>query len=175
MLKSEERELMKKIKVVGIGNTLMSDDGVGVFTIEELARRYDLPENVELIDGGTKGIELLPYLEGSSKLLFIDAVNFGKEPGYIGEIEKHKVAEYFQTKLSVHQIALPDMLGAGMFLGSLPEEIYLIGIQPESVEIGYGLSPTIRERLDSFIDKIVEKLRSWGVYVSCNTIKDNKY
>ncbi len=162
------------IKIIGIGNTLMTDDGVGVFTVQELARRFEFPENVELIDGGTKGIELLPYLEGSSKLLFIDAVNFGKSPGYIGEIDKDRVAEYFQTKLSVHQIALPDMLGAGMFLGSLPEDIYLIGIQPESVELGYGLSPVISEKLDIFIERIIEKLNSWGVYVSGNTVKDNK-
>ena len=162
------------IKIIGIGNTLMTDDGVGVFTVQELARRFEFPENVELIDGGTKGIELLPYLEGSSKLLFIDAVNFGEYPGYIGEIDKDRVAEYFQTKLSVHQIALPDMLGAGMFLGSLPEDIYLIGIQPKSIELGYGLSPVISEKLDSFIERIIEKLNSWGVYVSGNTVKDNK-
>ncbi len=163
-----------KIKIVGIGNTLMTDDGVGVFAVQKLARRFEFPETVELIDGGTKGIELLPYIEGSSKLLFIDAVNFGREPGYIDEIEKDRVAEYFQTKLSVHQIALPDMLGAGMLLGSLPEEIHLIGIQPESIELGYGLTDTISERLDEFIERIIEKLKSWGVYVSGNTIEDNK-
>ena len=163
-----------KIRIVGIGNTLMTDDGVGVFTVQEIARRFEFPETVELIDGGTKGIELLPYIEGSSKLLFIDAVNFGREPGYIGEIEKDRVAEYFQTKLSVHQIALPDMLGAGMLLGSLPEEIHLIGIQPESVELGYGLTDTLSGRFDEFIERIIEKLKSWGVYVSGNTVKNNK-
>ncbi len=161
---------MEKTKIVGIGNTLMTDDGVGVFAVKELARRFEFPETVELIDGGTKGIELLPYLEGSSRLLFIDAVNFGEAPGYIGEIEKDRIAEYFRTKLSVHQIALPDMLGAGMLLGSLPEEVHLIGIQPESVELGYGLTETISERLDEFIERIIDKLNSWGVYVSCNTL-----
>ncbi len=159
-----------RIGIVGIGNTLMRDDGIGVFALQELQRRYRFPERVELIDGGTKGLELLPYLEDKSRLLFIDAVNFGKEPGYIGEIDKDRVAEYFHTKLSVHQIALPDMLGAGRLLGTLTEDIYLIGIQPESIEMGYGLTETLKGHLDRFLDTIVNKLKEWGVDVFSNSL-----
>ncbi|NOX20312.1 MAG: hydrogenase maturation protease [Nitrospirae bacterium] len=159
-----------RIGIVGIGNTLMRDDGIGVFALQELQRRYRFPERVELIDGGTKGLELLPYLEDKSRLLFIDAVNFGKEPGYIGEIDKDRVAEYFNTKLSVHQIALPDMLGAGRLLGTLTEDIYLIGIQPESIEMGYGLTETLKGHLDRFLDTIVNKLKEWGVDVFSNSL-----
>lgn len=159
-----------RIGIVGIGNTLMRDDGIGVFALQELQRRYRFPEGVELIDGGTKGLELLPYLEDKSRLLFIDAVNFGKEPGYIGEIDKDRVAEYFNTKLSVHQIALPDMLGAGRLLGTLTEDIYLIGIQPESIEMGYGLTETLKGHLDRFLDTILNKLKEWGVDVFSNSL-----
>ena len=159
-----------RIGIVGIGNTLMRDDGSGVFALQELQRRYRFPEGVELIDGGTKGLELLPYLEDKSRLLFIDAVNFGKEPGYIGEIDKDRVAEYFNTKLSVHQIALPDMLGAGRLLGTLTEDIYLIGIQPESIEMGYGLTETLKGHLDRFLDTILNKLKEWGVDVFSNSL-----
>jgi len=153
----------KEIAVIGIGNTLMSDDGAGVFALETLIERYELPENIDPIDGGTKGLELLPFVEGKEKILFIDAVNFNKAPGYVGELSRHEIPDYFATKLSVHQIALPDLIGAGKLLGTLPEEIHLIGIQPLSIDMGYGITPPLKSRFDELLERVVEKLKTWGV------------
>lgn len=153
----------KEIAVVGIGNTLMSDDGTGVFAVQELINNYEFPDRVELIDGGTKGLELLPFVEGKKRLLFIDAVNFNKKPGTIGELSKKEIPDYFATKLSVHQIALPDLIGAGKLLGTLPEEFHLIGIQPGSIETGYGMTPPVKDKFKELLDRVFDKLLEWGV------------
>ncbi|GBD98472.1 hydrogenase 2 maturation protease [bacterium BMS3Abin07] len=156
----------KDIVIIGIGNILMSDDGVGVFAVQELMKRYSFPDNVELIDGGTKGLELLPFVEGKKKLLFVDAVNFDKEPGTLGELSKDEIPGYFATKLSVHQIALPDLVGAGRLLGTLPEDIHLVGIQPESTETGYGMSTQVKRSFEDLIMAVIKKLDAWGIAVS---------
>ncbi|RMG03601.1 MAG: hydrogenase maturation protease [Nitrospirae bacterium] len=154
---------VSQIAIIGIGNILMSDDGAGIFALQELEKRYHWPENIELIDGGTKGLELLPFVEGKDKILFIDAVNFNKEPGFVGELDKHQIPDHFATKLSVHQIALPDLIGAGRLMGTLTEEIHLVGIQPAYIETGYGLTEKVRENFSVFIEKILERLKIWGI------------
>jgi hydrogenase maturation protease len=161
----------KRTAIVGIGNILMSDDGVGVFAVRELQKRYTFPESVKLIDGGTKSLELLPYIEGMERVLFIDAVDFNKHPGYIGELSGEKISEYFSTKLSVHQIALPDLIGVGRLTGMLTEELHLVGIQPLSVNTGYGLTEPIRARVDRLIEKVIEKLKQWNIYPEPRTIE----
>ncbi len=163
----------KKIAVIGIGNILMTDDGAGVFALQRLQERFLFPEYVELIDGGTKGLELLPFVEGMEKILFIDAVNFNKKPGEVGELTKDEIPKYFATKLSVHQIALPDLIGAGRLMGTLPEEIHLVGIQPQSIDTGYGLSPAVEARLDLLIEMVVNKLKEWDVVVTPKTDSEN--
>jgi hydrogenase maturation protease len=155
----------KDIAVIGIGNILMSDDGAGVFALHELIGRYLFPENVELIDGGTKGLELLPFVEGMKKLLFIDAVNLNKSPGTVGELTGDEIPHYFATKLSVHQIALPDLIGAGKLLGTLPEEIHLIGIQPERIDMGHGLTAAVEGGFEKLIEGVINKLKEWGIMV----------
>ncbi|HEC98670.1 MAG TPA: hydrogenase maturation protease [Nitrospirae bacterium] len=155
------------IAVVGIGNILLSDDGVGVLVLNELKSRYKkLPGNVELIDGGTMGLDLLPFIEGKERVIFIDAVDFKAKPGTIGELNNSEIPHYFSSKLSVHQIALPDMIAAGQLLGTIPEEMCLIGIQPGTIETGYGLSPEIQRQVDVLIEKVINKLSGWGVVLN---------
>jgi len=156
----------REIAVIGIGNTLMTDDGAGVFAVEELVKRYDFPDNVEIIDGGTKGLELLPFVEGKKRLLFIDAVNFNSEPGTVGELSQEEIPDYFATKLSVHQIALPDLIGAGRLLGTLPAEFHLVGIQPASIETGYGMSEAVRKGFEDLLGMVIKKLAEWGIEVT---------
>jgi len=151
------------IVVLGIGNTLMTDDGAGVFAVHALQERYDFPDGIELIDGGTKGLDLLPYVEGKKKLLFVDAVNLGKSPGTVGELSKEEIPDHFATKISVHQISVPDLIGAGKLLGTLPEEFHLIGIQPESIDTGYGMSPSVQKGFEELLSRVVGKLKEWGV------------
>ncbi len=156
----------EQIAVVGIGNLLLTDDGIGIHALRELEARYLFPDHVYLLDGGTMGLDLLPFIEGKERILFLDAVNFRKGPGTIGELNDGEIPAFFATKLSVHQIALPDLLGAGKLLGTLPEQMCLIGIEPESIETGYGLSPTLGKRLEAYLMAVTKKLSEWGVILS---------
>ena len=153
------------IAVFGIGNILLSDDGVGVHVLNKLKKEYDLPGYVELIDGGTKGLDLLPLLEDRDKVLIIDAANFKKEPGTIGTVEGDKIPAFLSTKLSVHQIGLPDMLFAAKLMNVMPPEICLIGIQPESMETSVEMSDVVSKGMEPLLEKVIERLREWGVKV----------
>ena len=153
------------IAILGIGNILLSDEGIGVHAINKLKDEYEFPEYVKLIDGGTMGLDLLPFFEGNDKVLIIDAVNFRKEPGTIDIIEGDKIPAFLTSKLSVHQIGLPDMLFAARLMGITPTEMCLIGMQPKSMESGTELSEEIKEKLETLVEKILQKLREWGVEI----------
>ncbi len=150
------------IAVFGIGNILLSDDGAGVHALNKLRNEYEFREYVELIDGGTKGLDLLPLFENRDKVLIIDAANFRKKPGTIGTVEGNKIPAFLSSKLSVHQIGLPDMLFAARLMGITPAEICLIGIQPESMETSTELSDVVGNKMDALIDKVLERLKEWG-------------
>ncbi|GBE41096.1 hydrogenase 2 maturation protease [bacterium BMS3Bbin09] len=153
------------IAVFGIGNILLSDDGVGVHTLNRLKEEYDLPEYVELIDGGTKGLDLLPFLEERDKVMIIDAANFNKEPGTIGTVEGEKIPAFLSKKLSVHQIGLPDLLFAAKLTNIFPPEICLIGIQPESMATSVEMSDVVSKGVEPLLEKVIERLKAWGVEV----------
>jgi hydrogenase maturation protease len=131
------------IAVFGIGNILLSDDGIGVHIVNRLKNEYELPENVELIDGGTKGLDLLPIFENRDRVLFIDAANFNKAPGTIDVVTGDNIPAFLSKKLSVHQIGLPDMLFAARLMEITPPEMCLIGIQPKSMETSTQLSDVV--------------------------------
>ncbi len=152
-----------KIAVLGIGNILLSDDGVGVHAINRLEKSYDFPAYVRLIDGGTKGLDLLPLIERLDKVLIIDASNFKKEPGTIDIVEGDKIPAFLSTKLSVHQIGLPDMLFAARLMEITPSDMCLIGIQPKSMETGIQLSEEISRQMKPLLERVVQKLQEWGV------------
>jgi hydrogenase maturation protease len=151
------------IAIFGIGNILLSDDGVGVHAVQKLIHDYDFPDAVELIDGGTKGLDLLPLFENRDKVLIIDAANFKKDAGTIDTVEGDKIPAFLSNKLSVHQIGLPDLLFAAKLKDLMPEEICLIGIQPESMDIADVLSPVVSGQMDCLIKRVLVKLKEWGV------------
>ncbi len=153
------------IAVFGLGNILLSDDGVGVHAINRMKNEYEFPESVALIDGGTKGLDLLPLFENRDKVLIIDAANFKKEPGAIDTVEGDKIPAFLSSKLSVHQIGLSDMLFAAKLMEITPPDMCLIGIQPMSMKTTTMMSDIISSRIDVLISKVIEKLKEWGVEV----------
>jgi len=154
------------IAIFGIGNILLSDDGVGIHIINRLKDEYEFPENVEIIDGGTKGLDLLPLFENRDKVLFIDAANFNKEPGTIGTIEGDNIPAFLGQKLSVHHIGIPDMLFAAKLMEITPPEMCLIGIQPESMETSMELTDAVSSKMDALLEEILKKLTEWGIMYS---------
>jgi hydrogenase maturation protease len=154
---------MTKIALIGLGNILMRDEGVGVWAVRALKARGDLPPEVELVDGGTAGLDLLPYIENRQRVLFVDAVNFHREPGYIGVLEHLELPVLFAVKDSLHHLGLMDVLAAAHLLGTSPQEVCLIGIQPQIMETGLKLSPTLMARLPALVECIVERLGRWNL------------
>ncbi len=115
------------------------------------------------MDGGTMGLDLLPIFEGRDKVLIVDAVDFKREPGHIGIIENDDIPSVLNTKLSVHHIGLSDVLFAAKLMDIVPLEICLVGIQPESLDIGLDMTDKISEKLDVLVEMIIKKLKEWGV------------
>lgn len=149
--------------ILGVGNLLMSDEGVGVHVIQRLVADYELPEEVQVLDGGTLGMDLLYYLEGVENLLLIDAVQARKAPGTLVRLEGEDVPAFMSIKISPHQLGVPDMLAAAKLKGDCyPERLVLWGVQPELMEIGLDLSPKIESQVDTIIENILEQLQVWG-------------
>jgi hydrogenase maturation protease len=147
--------------VIGCGNLLGADDGVGLTALERL-RDWDLPPDVELADGGTWGLNLLPLIEGAKRVLLMDAVKTGADPGSLTTLERDQIPRFLSTKVSPHQIDLREVLALAEFRGTLPQETVVIGIEPERIEMSADLSPAVAERVDDLVLAAVERLRTWG-------------
>ena len=159
----EKKTLSQEIAVIGVGNILLKDEGVGARVVNAIKQRYAFSPSVEIIDGGTMGLDLLPVFEGRDKILIVDAVDFGKEPGYIGIIENDNIPSVLNSKLSVHHINLSDVIFASKLMDILPSQICLVGIQPKSLDVGLDMTDEINEKLDVLIETVIEKLKGWDV------------
>ncbi len=147
--------------ILGVGNLLMSDDGAGVRGVQRLEAQAVLPEGVQTLDGGTLGAPLLPYLEGVSRLLILDAVHWGGEPGELVRLTGEEVLHYFSQKVSMHELGVADLLTQAWLLGFYPETVVIWGIQPETLEVGMDLSPAVAAGLDRLLKKALEEVYSW--------------
>jgi hydrogenase maturation protease len=154
---------MSRTLIVGIGNYIMTDDAAGIHAVNALRKAYTFPEGVELIDGGTKGIELLPYLEDCRRLMLIDAVDFREPPGTVRIIEGGEMKAFLDLKFSVHQIGITDMLFALDFKGIKPPEMCLVGIQPASLETGTEMTGAVSARFGDLLDTAISRLGDWGI------------
>lgn len=151
--------------VLGLGNILLRDDGIGVFVADSLARRFELPPSVDVLEGGTLGLDLLPRLEGVARLLLIDAVALGRRAGEVVRLEGDAVPAALDVKVSPHQIGLQDLLGAARLMGHEPPLVVLWGIQPQRLDPGIGFSPPVASALAELEDSVLAELRGWGARV----------
>jgi len=151
------------ILILGVGNVLLRDEAVGVRAVEELERRYVFPPEVELLDGGTSGIELLRHLEGRERLILLDAVRSGHPPGTVLRMEGEDVPKKFMTRISPHQLGISDLLAAAQLTDELPPELLLLGVEPERMDMALGLTPAVAAGLERLLDRVLEELRRLGV------------
>lgn len=156
---------MEKITVLGVGNILLQDEGLGVKTIEKFIQNYRFPNNVQVLDGGTLGMGLLPFLEGTSKLIIIDAISGQLPPGSIYKLKNDDVKVYFQQMVSLHDLGIQDVLATMEVLDKPVKEIVVFGMQPETIEVGLELSSVVAPGIDELIGLIIEQLRTWQVEV----------
>jgi hydrogenase maturation protease len=146
---------VKPILILGVGNKLLKDEGVGVHFIETL-QKEQLPPGVEVEDGGARGIDLLTLIRGRKLVIIVDSAHMGEEPGTVRTFESEEIIQKHTKGFSVHGASLADTLKLGEHLGVLPD-IVIVGVEPETIEIDIGLSDTASKTLGE-IRKVVEKI-----------------
>jgi hydrogenase maturation protease len=151
--------------VLGIGNILLSDEGVGVKVIEELERRYQFPQEVEVVDGGTSGMELLSRLDNKEHLILIDAVKSGQAPGTAVRVEGEDVPATFMERITPHQLGISDLLATASLTDDLPAKMVLFGIEPKELDLGLSLSAEVENSLDTIINAVIDELHNFGYEV----------
>lgn len=156
---------MEQITVLGVGNILMQDEGFGVRVVEQLQAQYSFPNNVQILDGGTLGMELLRFLVGTDRLILVDAVNGGSPPGSCYQFNHDEVKAYFKDKVSMHELGIQDVLAVLEVLEKPAKEIKILGVQPLTVDIGLELTPLVAGVVDSTVDKLLMVLQEWQVEV----------
>ncbi len=148
--------------VLGLGSLIQSDDGVGVYALRQLVQDPRLGSGAELIEGGTKGLDLLPYLHRAKRLLILDAVDVGAVPGTVVRLAREDL-DRLRGHGSAHELAVADLLVALRLLGEEPEEIVLLGVQPETTGLGTSLSPTVEAVLPELVEVALGELERWAV------------
>lgn len=151
------------VTILAIGNLLMGDEGVGIHAMNILRESYIFNPEINFVDGGTIGIDLIPYFEECKKMIIIDAVDFQQQPGYIGTLKNKEIKYRFNTKLSLHHAGLSDVLSIIELQEIEAPDIVLIGVQPEKVEMGLELTKTVSDQMDSIVQIVRETLKDWKV------------
>jgi len=154
-----------KILVLGVGNVLLSDEGAGVRAVEQLQRSYVFPPQVELIDGGTMGLDLLGYLDDTIHLFIIDAIVSTNPPGSVVIEKLLDPPAYFRQKISPHQIGLSELLAVAAMQDCLPPFITLFGIVPLDLSTGIEMSAEVNAAVAQVVLAVVKDLSLLGVEV----------
>jgi hydrogenase maturation protease len=140
----------------------MGDDGLGLVALEMLRGRHRFAPEPEWVDGGTWGMNLLPIVESAGRLLLIDAIRAGRAPGEVVVLERDALPKGLGIKLSPHQIDLQEVLALAELRGRLPREAVAIGLEPERVELGWGVGPAVSAGIDALVACAEARLRAWG-------------
>jgi hydrogenase maturation protease len=154
----------ENILVLGIGNLLWADEGFGVRAVQELNRQWRFPEQVTLMDGGTHGLKLLPYVQEARRMLVFDAIDCGLAPGAIKVLVNVQVPRFMGAKkLSLHQTGFQEVLAVAEMTGNFPTELVLIGVQPLDIQdYGSSLNEVVKARIPTVLELSLSWLQHWG-------------
>ena len=150
------------VLVLGLGNVVCTDDGAGIAAIHRLIREYVMPEGVVALDGGTLGLSLLPLVDSADQVLLVDAVGADAPPGTLIRIEGDDVAPTVYERLSPHQIGVADLLAGASLLDRYPDRVLILGVVPESIELGLVRTPAVEAALPELVARVVEELTALG-------------
>jgi hydrogenase maturation protease len=155
------------ILMLGVGNILWADEGFGVRVIETLHQQYLFPDTVQLMDGGTQGLYLLPYVQAARQLLLFDAIDYDLPPGSLKVIYNDEVPAFLNAnKMSPHQMGFQEVLASARLLEQYPEDIVLIGVQPQLLDdYGGDLTDAVKQQIQPAIHIALEHLSRWGIQV----------
>lgn len=157
---------LAKILVLGLGNILLQDEGVGVRVIERLQADYVFSDDVFVLDGGTLGLDLLAYIEDYSRIIIVDAVKAGKETGTLIRLVNDEIPAFLGPKVSPHQVGLQDLLALAKLRGHFPDEVILWGIQADIFQPGLELNSAVAAQVETLCARVLEDLARWGVRVT---------
>jgi hydrogenase maturation protease len=155
-----------KTVALALGNLIRCDDGVGVHALALLEPDPRVPPEVTLVEGGTKGLELLPFVFDVADLLVLDAVDVGAAPGKILRITGQDLST-LPGSGSVHELALADILNALRIMGQQLHEMVLLGVQPASTELGTSLSPLVQLAWPDWVEAAIRELVTWNCFTGC--------
>jgi len=150
------------VLVLGMGNLLLEDEGLGIRALEFLQQRYEFPPGVELLDGGTTGMGLLDDMSRRDHVLVLDACQTGDPPGTLVRLAGDDVPVYFTMRISPHQLGLSDVLATLELSGERPADLTVLGLVPQSLEMCLELSGLITQKLDSLVEAVVDELALLG-------------
>jgi hydrogenase maturation protease len=150
------------ITVLGVGNILYKDDGVGIRVVEKLEAEYEFPDDVIIVDGGVLGINLLGIISNAGKLLVVDTVLNHGQPGDLHRLEHHEIPDRILAKNSLHQVDMIEALTLCKALDHVPETT-IIGIEPKDLDtLEVRLTPEIEARVDDLTRAVLEEIRNLG-------------
>lgn len=147
----------KPILILGIGNILLKDEGVGVHVVERL-KNVNLPPDVEVMDGGVMGLDLLFYIEGRKKVIVIDTAKAGQPPGTLYRFTDNDLEEKKELLRTAHGVDFSDVINVSRSLGKKPDEVIFIGVEPEDMSEGLELSPRIKEQIPYIIELVMKEI-----------------
>jgi hydrogenase maturation protease len=151
--------------VLGIGNLLWADEGFGVRCVERFAAEFAPHPALEVVDGGTQGLYLLPQVQAADRLLIFDAIDFGLPPATLRVLEGDEVPRFMGArKMSLHQTGFQEVLACARLTGQMPSQVVLIGVQPEQLEdYGGSLRDSVKARIPEALALAREVLMRWGI------------
>jgi len=150
---------VQDILILGIGNILLKDEGVGVHVVNKL-KEMPLPDNVEVLDGGTAGLDLADFIANRKKVIVIDTVKAGEKPGTIYRLTEKNLNTQPKAIMSFHEIDFLHALYLSEAMGEKPEETIVIGVEPKDMSDGLELSPEIEERIPKIIEFVLKELNN---------------
>ena len=151
------------ILLLGLGNLLLGDEGLGIHVLRRLEAGYRFEPSIDLVDGGTAGLELLPLFRGYGRILMIDALGGDQPPGAVGLIRNDDIRRALEVKLSLHHLGLAEVLALLDLLGEGPVELALIGVAPARMELDLDLSPGVAASIPTVIAAARSLQTNWGV------------
>lgn len=159
---ADEEPVRRPLVILGLGNVLCEDDGAGVEALRQLSLQWIAPDGVDLVDGGTLGLSLLPLVEDADALVLVDAVDADAPAGTLVTLEGDQVPRAALERLSPHQVGVADLLHGAMWLDRVPARLVLVGVVPERVGLGVELSAPVAAAIPALVERVVETVRAMG-------------
>ncbi len=150
------------VLVLGLGNILLGDDGLGAAAVARLEREYCIPPSVHLVDGGTLGLSLLGLLAEAEHVVLVDAIRTDSRPGTLVRLDGEDVGDAVRDRLSPHQVGVADLLHAARLIDRYPTTVTLLGLVPDAIDLAVVRSSAVDSKLDELVAAIVREVQNLG-------------